>query len=280
MKKSLSITVGLFAVALLLFSAISADAQWRSKTHDVYEALTGVKITVDGKMKDWSPHASVLETVTGTNGKPFTGIENETDAGDEKSFEEYDGGKWDGPEDHETSIMMVWEPAAFYLGLIVTDEFHENGANDGWNGDACQLAFEMTGERDPGAPLLLYNIALGGNGKLVIHNETPAGAGLVEDDVAIVRDDGAKETYYEARFVPKILDVNKFESGQEFGLSICVNDGDKDAPGQKGWSGWYVQAIVFGKESDNVGLVRLSRDKLAVDPRGKLTTTWGVLKMD
>jgi hypothetical protein len=277
MKGSFSVAMGLFAVALLLFGAMSADA-WRSKTHDVYEALTGVTIKVDGDMSDWK---GVLENVTGTDGTPFTGVANETNVeGVESSFEEHGGGVWTGPEDHEVSIMMVWEPAAFYLGLIVTDEFHENAANSGWNGDACQILFEMTGKRETGLDRIQYNVALGGDGSIVIDNEIPGGDGLTEDDVAIVRDDGAKKTNYELKFTPDRLGLgDDFKAGQEFGASFCVNDGDEDTPGQKGWGGWYTHSIVFGKDSAKTGLVRLTSGTIpAVEPVGKLTTTWGEMK--
>ncbi len=275
MKKGYATSVSVIAFALMLFGTISADAQWRSKTHDVYEALTGVNITIDGDVADWD---GILEAVTGTDGKPFTGVKLEIN----KPFQEHDGGKWKDSNDHETSIMMVWEPATFYIGLIVTDDTHENAANSGWNGDAFQLAFEMTGKRKPGLPILLYNFALGGNGDLIIHNETPGGAGVLDDDVEIVRDEGAKKTYYEVRLTPKELGIKggKFTAGTEFGVGICVNDGDKGAgqDGQKGWSGWYTHSIVFGKNPENTGLVKLSATQLAVDPKGKLTTTWGTLK--
>ena len=50
MKKYLSISLGLFVMAIILLSAIPADAQWRSKTHDKYEVRTGVDIKIDGKL--------------------------------------------------------------------------------------------------------------------------------------------------------------------------------------------------------------------------------------
>jgi hypothetical protein len=279
MKKDFSVSIALLTFALILFGALSADAQWRSKTHDVYEALTDVKITIDGDVADW---AGVLEAVTGTDGKPFTAVKFSNNAGKDVAFEEFDGGKWTGSSDHETSIMMVWEPATFYIGLIVTDDEHENNRNDGWNGDAFQVAFEMTGKRQVGGALLLYNLALGGNGKLVIQNEQPGGPGLVDKDVAIVRNEGAKKTYYETQFSAKELGAKggKFAAGMELGVGICVNDGDKGAgqDGQKGWSGWYAASIVFGKEAENTGLVRLTDKQLAVTPKDKLTTTWGALK--
>ena len=59
-----------------------------------------------------------------------------------------------------------------------------------------------------------------------------------------------------------------------------MNDGDLAAgqDGQKGWSGWYAHSIVHGKNTEKMGLVKLTADVLSVDPIGKLTTTWGNLK--
>ncbi|MFP6723998.1 MAG: hypothetical protein VCF25_27590 [Candidatus Poribacteria bacterium] len=54
MKKYFSISLGLFALAIILLSAVPAEAQWRSKTHDKYEAVTGVKIKIDGNLSDWA----------------------------------------------------------------------------------------------------------------------------------------------------------------------------------------------------------------------------------
>ena len=73
---------------------------------------------------------------------------------------------------------------------------------------------------------------------------------------------------------------DKFSNGFEFGLGICVNDGDKAAGqnGQKGWSGWYTHSVVHGKNSEKTGLVVLTNETLAVEAANKLTTTWGKLK--
>ena len=125
---------------LLLTVALLSEAQNRSKTHDVYEALTGVNIKVDGKMSDWD---GVFDAVVGTNGKPFIDLP----AGD--------GGKWNGKDGHRTGIMMVWNPEAFYVGLLVTDDKHDDPPN-GWNGDTLQFALETSGKRKAGKEMLLY----------------------------------------------------------------------------------------------------------------------------
>ena len=269
----------LIAIALLvLLASTVADAQWRSKTHDEYKALTGIDVKIDGDLGEWD---GVLDTVKGTNGKPFCGVEYEGNV-----FQEHGGGKWKGADDHETCFMIVWDSKAVYIGLIVTDDEHEHAAAAGWNGDGAQLAFEMSGKRTAGIQMFLYNIGLDDKAKDILPgalNENPGGGGIVPgDDIAVVRDEGDKKTYYELRFTAEELQVkgDKFSEGDEFGLGICVNDGDKAAGqgGQKGWSGWYTHSIVFGKNSENTGLVTLTDEVLAVEAANKLTTTWGKLK--
>ena len=254
------------------------NAQWRSKTHDVYNALTGVDVKIDGDLGEWQ---GILETVTGTDGKPFCGVEYQGNV-----FEEHNGGKWEGAEDHETCFMIVWDEEAVYLALIVTDDEHEHAADAAWNGDGAQLAFEMSGKRRPGIPMWLYNVGLDDKAENILPgalNENPGGAGLVPDeDIVVTRDAVEKKTYYELRFTAEELQVKgkKLSAGSEFGLGICVNDGDKGAgqEGQKGWSGWYTHSIVFGKNSEHTGLVTLTDAVLSVEPADKLTTTWGFLK--
>ena len=155
---------------------------------------------------DWDGILEGPRAVVGTNGKPFKGVKNETNAGNEKEFEEHAGGKWNGKADHETGVMVVWEPDAFYIGLIVTDDEHGNKANSAWNGDAAQIAFEMTGKRDAGGnKFYLYDWALPHKSELCNHNgkakgddcimmyEKP-GPGAKKVDLAIARHKAKKTT--------------------------------------------------------------------------------------
>ena len=276
MGKILSATI-----AFMLLTSITADAQWRSKTHDVYNALT-IPAGVDIKVGDFSEYwEGVFETVKGTDGTIFCGLEYSGNV-----FEEHNGGKWTGPDDHQTCFAILWDPQAIYISIAVDDDEHEHAAAAAWNGDGAQLAFEMTGKRTAGHQMFLYNVGLDDKAKDILPgalNENPGGAGIVPgEDVAIVRNEAEKETYYELRFTAEELQVKgkKFSEGFKFGLGICVNDGDKGAgqEGQKGWSGWYTHSIVFGKNSEHTGLVVLTNEVLAVEAVDKLTTTWGALK--
>ena len=274
MKNYISIATAL----LVLLASTVADAQWRSKTHDEYKALTGLDVKIDGDLGEWD---GILEAVTGTDGKPFCGVEYSGNV-----FQEHGGGKWNGADDHETCFMIVWDSKAVYIALIVTDDEHEHAAAAAWNGDGAQLAFEMSGKRTAGIQMFLYNIGLDDKAKDILPgalNENPGGKGIVPgDDIAVVRNEGEKKTYYELRFTAEELQAkgDKFSGGDQFGLGICVNDGDKAAGqgGQKGWSGWYTHSIVFGKNSEHTGLVTLTDEVLAVEAKNKLATTWGQLK--
>lgn len=266
------------ATLLLLFSGLTADAQQRSKTHDEYHALQRpADITIDGKLDDAEGWEGVFDSVTGTDGKPYCGVE--FDAAGKMTAWEALGGTWKGPEDHETCFAIVWDEDAVYLALSVTDDDHENAANSGWNGDSLQIAIVPSGIREAGQPHILINFALGGNGNIVVHNEKLQGnPNVLPDQAIVVRNEDENETYYEIELLAENLGQNSFEEDYEFGLGLCVNDGDDDAPGQKGWSGWYPRSIVHGKNSALTGLVILTDEQLAVEAKNKLTTTWGRLK--
>ena len=265
---------------LLLITGLTADAQWRSKTHDEYHALQRpADITIDGSLDEAEGWDGVFESVTGTDGEPYCGLEFENLG----TFQEHGNGKWNGADDHETCFAIVWDEDAIYIALSVTDDEHQHSGGSAWKGDGAQLIFEMTGKRDAGLNMWRYNIALDNNAENLIQgdiNEIPAGNGInAGEHFAIVRNENEKETYYEVIFTADELNEGKkFTDGFEFGLGICVNDGDKDTPGQQGWSGWYPHSIVHGKDSEKTGLVILSDEQLAVEAKNKLTTTWGRLK--
>ncbi len=265
-------------VAIMLIGIGVADAQWRSPTHDVYNAPTGVDVEIDGNLDEWS---GVMDSVTGTDGSTFCGVEFEGQGGVVKVWEAHQGGTWDGPDDHTTCFMIVWDEDNVYLALSVTDDEHQNGGA-AWNGDSVQLNVVPSGIRESGQPFFLYNVALAENGDLLLHNEQLNGlTGLVSgDDVAITRDEDSKTTSYEFRFTPANfgLDIS-LSAGLEIGLGICVNDGDENAPGQKGWSGWNPHTVVHNKNPEKTGLVVLSADNVTpVEPEGKLASTWGRIK--
>lgn len=267
-------------VAIMLMGIGVADAQWRSPTHDVYNAPTGVDIEIDGNLDDW---AGVLDSVTGTDGSPFCGVGFEGRDGVVDVWEEYQTGTWDGPDDQTTCFMIVWNEDAVYLAISVTDDEHQNGGA-AWNGDSAQINVVPSGIREADQPFFLYNVALSEGGDILLHNERLNGQeGLVSgEDIAITRDEDTKTTNYEYRFTPAKfgLDIS-LSAGIQIGLGICVNDGDfgEGQTGQKGWSGWNPHTVVHNKNPEKAGLVVLSADSVTpVEPEGKLASTWGRIK--
>jgi hypothetical protein len=265
-------------VAIMLIGIGVADAQWRNPTHDVYNAPTGLEVEIDGNLDEWS---GVMDSVSGTDGSSFCGVEFEGRDGSAKVWEELGAGTWDGPDDHTTCFMIVWNADAVYLALDVTDDEHEHSEGGAWNGDGAQILVVPSGLRESNQVHFRYNIALRDNGDIILNNEHLNGQpGLTEDDIAIVRNEDTKKTYYELKFTPANfgLDISLTE-GIEIGLGICVNDGDKNALGQAGWSGWNPHTIVHGKHTEKSGLVVLSADNVTpVEAEGKLAATWGRIK--
>lgn len=257
--KKLFLVTAIFAFTLILLGSVSAG-EWIDE--DTYDAPMA-SISVDGDDSDW---AGI---------EPLTGVEFKTTADEWVVFEEYDGGVWNGPDDHSTSVAFAWEPDALYIYISVVDDEFQN-SNSWYNGDAVQLVFA---DADRTAHTHLYNYALNEAGEILIGNEMAEGDGLVDGDVAIVRNDDTKITLYEAVFAPELLGVSAFEAGTQIGIGVCVNDGDLDTPGQKGWGGWGPHAAVFGKNGDKTGLVTLSAaEPTSVDASDKLSITWGAIK--
>ena len=254
------LTASVFVLILILTG--SADAEdWVEP--DTYDALMGT-ITIDGDPGDWKD----VELMTDSK------FRTEEDAW--VTFEEYDGGVWNGPADHTTSVAFAWDLDYLYIYSYVLDDEHEHVSPTFYEGDSAQIAFA---DEDRMAITQLYNYALSDKqDEIIFGNEQVAAEGLIDGDVAIVRDDGKGVTIYEARYSAAVLGLNDFEAGMGIGVGVCINDGDFDTPGQKGWSGWGTHSVVFGKDGDKTGLVILSSERIAVDANGKLPTIWGALK--
>ncbi|MBM3240818.1 hypothetical protein FJZ31_31435 [Candidatus Poribacteria bacterium] len=255
------LAAALFALTLMFLSSAKAG-EWIET--DTYVAPLA-SISVDGDASDWAG----IETLTD--------VKFRTTSDEWVVFEEYSGGIWNGPADQTVSVAFAWDPKALYVYIYVVDDEHEHKAAGFWDGDAVQLVFADAGRT---TVTYLYNYALNDTQDgIILGNEKVAGAGMTTDDVVIVRDDSAKTTFYEAKFAPELLGLAAFAADMSIGIGVCVNDGDFDTPGQKGWGGWGPHAAVFGKDGDKTGLVTFSSaGPTVVEASSKLTTTWGELK--
>ena len=219
-------------------------------------------IEVDGNLDDWAGVNFIEPLFEASDGRE--GGKGNTTIGEKtySTFAEFAGGTWSGPDDHKTSIAVAWDQEGLYLGIVVTDDEHEHAANNAWNGDGVQMGLTNP-ERDTVTHLYNYAIKAGyESGKVYKGGD----AGAIADKekgpgnytVAMVRNDDTKKTIYEALFTPDSFGFAQFEVGQQFGFGVCVNDGDNDTPGQKGWSGWGPHMIVFGKTAPDAALVTLT----------------------
>ena len=54
MRRLIPVWILLNCLAITFFLNDNVHAQWRSKTHDKYEAVTDVKIKIEGNLNDWA----------------------------------------------------------------------------------------------------------------------------------------------------------------------------------------------------------------------------------
>ena len=239
---------------LLLTVAASFLTHFGAQANDIdpaietsYVALKAVNpIELDGELSEWAG-ANVIEN-------PRFSIPKGSDDGENLvSFEEL-GGDWTGPEDHTASVQVVYDDENVYLGVVVTDEYHENSANSAWNGDSLQA---MITNEDRDVQVGRYNYALGGvEGALaaviIMHEAGPGGT-----DAVVTRDSETVRTTYEICLPKEALQLDELAEGVQFGLGFAINDGDEDTPGQKGWSGLGPHVVVHGKTPSEAALITL-----------------------
>ena len=213
------------------------------------------EIALDGELDDW-------EGVPVLADPRFAIPKGSTSRGEGELvlFELHNGGSWDGPDDHTSAVRIAYDPENVYFAFVVTDEYHENGANSAWNGDSVQL---MIANDKQDAIVGLYNYALGGIetalGAVIVQHER--GAANDNPDFAtsavITRNTETKRTTYEIKLPKGALGLETLEPGSQFGLGMAINDGDEATPGQRGWGGLGAHSIVFGKSPEQTALVTL-----------------------
>ena len=234
-------------VALLIQFGVQAnDTPPELEFQDVVP--TRVPIELDGNITDeeWG-HAIAIHN------PEFYIPKGDGDFGDLVVFEEYNGGIWEGEDDHSTTTKFLYDSENLYISHLVVDDFHENAAQSFFDGDAAQI---MIADVDREFQVALYNFALGGveddrdfvpecgpDADFCIVSEESGPGGI---DAAIVRSDGF--TSYEIMLMAESLELDEpLESGMVLGFGVAINDGDEFEPGQKGWGGLGAHSIVFGK---------------------------------
>ena len=244
-QTSLSVVIALLFALAVGMPSLKAQELSLSEADMQYDAQ-GASITADGDASDWAD-AEFKSQI------PFE------KGGELVLFEEYAGGTWSGPADHSSAVAFAWDAENLYLGIVVTDDTHQNGGA-AWNGDSAQIVFANAAQ-DTVTHLYNYGMA---DGEVIIHNEKGPGGTVA----SITRDDDTTTTLYELVFPAASLGLDAYESGMSIGVGVCVNDGDTEEGqgGQRGWSGWGPYAAVYGKTASATGLVTLVGDAPAGAP--------------
>ena len=238
----------LLTVAAALLVPIGVQANDIEPESEFFTALpTTNPIVIDGDLSEWSGSPS-------SDNPRFAIPKGSGDAGELVIFET-NGGDWTGPGDQSSNLQVAYDADNVYIGLVVTDEYHENAANSAWNGDSVQMMV-ANGARD--AQVALYNYALGGVegalGDLIVNHEAGPGG----TDGVVVRNAEMNQTIYEVMMPKASLALDELTSGVQFGLGMSINDGDEAVPGQGGWGGLGAHAIVFGKTPAETALITLA----------------------
>jgi hypothetical protein len=236
------------AVAACFLIPLSLEANDIEPGKEFQLALpTANPIVLDGNLSEWSSPAIVSPR--------FSIPKASGAAGQLVTFEPYAGGDWTGPDDHSVSLQILFDAINVYLGVTVTDEYHEHALATSWNGDAVQI---MIADPTRSAQMALYNYALGGVegalGSVIIDHEAGPGG----TDAVVTRNPTTHRTIYEIKLPKESLGIDSLTPGVQFGLGMCVNDGDQATPGQTGWSGLGPHALVFGKTPSETAQVTLA----------------------
>lgn len=144
-------------------------------------------------------------------------------------------GDYGGVNDISAEIRLMWDEEMLYLGVVVTDDVHNQKGPSGslWKYDSIQLGASY----DPKNELEstdFFEIALGmlndGTTQIQQYANGIAVNGNNSDITAkIVRDEGQKTTTYEAAFPWSLVSSNRLDAAQadtELKLSILINDAD------------------------------------------------------
>jgi hypothetical protein len=158
---------------------------------------------------------------------------------------------WGGPEDCAARWWCACDARALYFAAEVRDDRHHQ-PDDGrtadalWRNDSIQIGLDVAGDAQLVSNVPQYDgvndvelgLGLAPSGPVVYAWENPRHrTGLLElADCAIVRDEQAKATRYEAAIPWPVLGAEDAPREQWMGLNVLVNDNDGE--GRRGWLQW------------------------------------------
>lgn len=191
------------------------------------------------------------------------------------------------PKGFKAKSAVLWDDKFLYTAIEVDDATHAvpkavaPGADTLWNGDSPQHRVDLEYDSITSSGLdIEWGYALQDGKILTFAWASPANIDF--DTVKVVRDDAKKKTYYEVAVVlrmhqPKqtLSEYVKENPDAKIGYSDMVNANDGGA--RLGWLEWS-SGIGASKDANQFGTMTFDSKPQALDPAGKLTSTWGDLK--
>jgi len=190
------------------------------------------------------------------------------------------------PDGFKAKSAVLWDDDFLYTAIEVDDKIHEvpkavvTGTDTIWNGDSPQHRVDLEYDSLTGsAQDIEWGYALQ-DGNILTHAWSSA-PNIDFEAVEIIRDDANEKTYYE---VAVVLRFHTGETLSEYmnenpeamiGYSDMVNANDGGA--RLGWLEWS-SGIGSSKDANQFGTLKFDHKPEAIDPAGKLASTWGSLK--
>lgn len=186
-------------------------------------------------------------------------------------------GVWEGKDDLSIIWSTMYDDNNFYFAIAVTDDQFTPSDNAGepWHGDCIFLYidWENTKVEVSSKPNFAFI-----NDKALVADFSGKNPDIVESDIAVVPNEalGDEGMIYEVAMPFKFLTNVDIEQGSEIGFTPGYEEGTDDMEGK----GDTVFMDWFGLNPDtaaNLGKL-IFGELLAVEPVGKLATTWGGMK--
>jgi hypothetical protein len=193
------------------------------------------------------------------------------------------------PKGFAAKSAVLWDDDYLYTAIEVDDKTHAvplavaPGANNLWTGDSPQHRVELEYDSMTNSGQdIEWGYAL--QDDRILTYAWASAANIDFTKVEIVRDDDNEKTYYEVAVVlrchsPKqtLSEYMNENPDEKIGYSDMVNANDGGA--RLGWLEWS-SGIGASKDANLFGTMTFDHQPQAIDPAGKLASTWGELKKD
>ncbi|MBM3214274.1 hypothetical protein FJZ36_05110 [Candidatus Poribacteria bacterium] len=191
------------------------------------------------------------------------------------------------PKGFGAKSAVLWDDNYLYTAIEVDDETHAvpkavvPDAVNLWKGDSPQHRMDLEYDSFDNSPDdVEWGYAL--QDKAVLQNAWASPGNIEFTSIKIVREDGAKKTYYETAVVitmhkpkQKLTAYVKENPKAKMGYSDMVNA--NDGADRLGWVEWS-SGIGAAKAASQFGTLTFDSAPQAVDPAGKAATTWAELR--